>query len=243
MKVAEKIVFLWNDPHGFATAIIGALNPNLNSSLRILEEPFELPLDKYGIGDVSASGKIIHFVDENGVFQVSVLLLQSYEPPTTACAINELLDQITRGLSTLPTVVAPFLVAASKLKFQNRSLASRSENANLCYVQLGPETGISKLCASRIQRPPPLLQIHYEPLSCFLQLARVLRMPTTVLIGQRSTAISNKALEEELQVIHEIGELVASSTGLCFSRDGIKWNVPKTSKEGGEEKPWLSLYG
>lgn len=115
--------------------------------------------------------------------------------------MNELLDLITREASTLPTIVAPFFVAASKLKFNNRSLEASSRKASLHYVQVGPETETSRLFASRVEKPPLLMQINYEPLSCFLHLARVKGLPTSILIGQRSSSVTNKALEEELQVI------------------------------------------
>lgn len=115
--------------------------------------------------------------------------------------MNELLDLITREVSTLPTIVAPFLVAASKLKFNNRSYEANRRTASLHYVQVGPETEISRLFASRIEKPPPLMQIHYEPLSCLLHLARVKRLPTSILIGQRSSSLSHKALYQDLQVI------------------------------------------
>ncbi|KAL1211994.1 hypothetical protein V5N11_023964 [Cardamine amara subsp. amara] len=241
MKVAEKIVLLFNDSDGFATTIADALNPKPNSPLRKLEEQIQLPLDKYGVEDVRNAGSIVHFVDEIGVYQVSIFLLQSYEPPLLVCAMNELLDLITREASTLPTVVAPFLVAASKLKFNNRPLEASSRKASIHYVQVGTETETSKLFASRMEKPPPLMQIHHEPLSCLLLLARAKSLPTSILIGQRSSSLSHKALDEELQVIHETGELLASCTGLSFSRDKIKWNASKTSKE--EESPWRALYG
>ncbi|KAF8094242.1 hypothetical protein N665_0367s0025 [Sinapis alba] len=242
MKVAEKIVILWNDSDGFAATIADALNPNPTSSLRKLEEQIQLPLDKYGVGDGGNGGSVVHFVDEDGAYKVSVFLLRSYEPPALVCAINELLDIITKEASALPTIVAPFFVAASKLKFNNKSIEASSRKASLHYFHVGPETeATTGLFATRVEKPPPLMQIHHEPLSCLLHLARVKCLPTSILIGQRSSSISHKALNEELQVIHETGELVASWAGLSFARDRIKWNASKTSKE--EESPWRALYG
>lgn len=237
MKVAEKIVLLWKDSDGFAATIADALNPNPTSSLRKLEEQIQLPLVNYGVED---GGSVVHFVDEDGAYQVSVFLLRSYEPPALVCAMNELLDMITREASS--TIVAPFFVPASKLKFNNKSLeASSRKVASLRYFHVGPETEAARMFATRVEKPPPLMQIHHEPLSCLLHLARVKCLPTSILIGQRSSSTSHKALNEELQVIHETGELVASWTGLTFERDGIMWNASKTSKE--EESPWRALYG
>ncbi|CAH2054598.1 unnamed protein product [Thlaspi arvense] len=241
MKVAEKIVFLWNDSDGFAATVADSLSPNPSSPLRKLEEQIDLPLDKYGVEDGGTGGSVVHFVDGNGDYQVSIFLLRSYEPPALVCAMNELLDLITREASTPPTIVAPFLVAASKLKFNNRSLEASSRAASLHYFQVGPETEATRLLASRIDKPPPLTQIHYEPLSCLLHLARVKGLPASILIGQKSSSNPHKALDEDLKVINETGELVASYAGLSFSRDRIKWNASKTAKE--EKSPWRALYG
>ncbi|KAG2321472.1 hypothetical protein Bca52824_014685 [Brassica carinata] len=182
-----------------------------------------------------------HFNEDGVDLVVSVFLLRSYEPPALVCAMNELLDMITKEASTLPTIVAPFFVAASKLKFNNRSLEANSRKASLHYFHVGQETETTRLFATRVEKPPPSMQIHHEPLSCLLHLARVKCLPTSILIGQRSSSVSHKALNEELQVIHETGELVASWTGLSFARDRIKWSASKTSKE--DESPWRALYG
>lgn len=42
------------------------------------------------------------------------------------------------------------------------------------------------------------------------------------------------------QIIHTIGDILASTTGLHYSKDGVTWNPTKTSKEGKE--PWRALY-
>jgi len=154
------------------------------------------------------------------LFKVSIFLLRSYEPPVLVCAMNELLDLITRGSSTLPTIIAPFFVAASKLKFNNRSLEANNRKASLHYVQVATETETSRLFASRIEKPPLSMQIHYEPLSCLLHLARVKRLPTAILIGQRSNSLTHKALDEELQVIL-LSNFV--SVYACFSLVAFSW--------------------
>ncbi|MCD7473284.1 hypothetical protein HAX54_015063 [Datura stramonium] len=53
--------------------------------------------------------------------KVSVLLLENYEPPTFACALNEVLALLVGdGLSNVPTIVVPFVVAATRIKMENR---------------------------------------------------------------------------------------------------------------------------
>ncbi|KAL5581674.1 hypothetical protein UlMin_014116 [Ulmus minor] len=245
MKVASKIVFLFNDSEGFGTAISESLGPNPNpnnpSSLCSLEEPFELSLEGYGIKDVKASGGILHFVDRQGLYQVSVFLMQSYEPPILACAVNEVLAQIAaEQSSSLPTIVVPFVVASSKLKRDGKTLTKSDEETSLYGVQIGPETEIIKALGARTQKPSSSFQIHHEPLACLLQLARVLRLPTFILIGERGRRVSDK-FTEDLEVLYEIGEHLASNLNLSFSKDRIKWNPKGTSKNNRE--PWRALYG
>uniref|UniRef100_A0A5B7BHE4 DUF7894 domain-containing protein n=1 Tax=Davidia involucrata TaxID=16924 RepID=A0A5B7BHE4_DAVIN len=241
MKVAPKIIFLFKDADGFGTAISDALQPNPNSSLRRLEESFELSLqERYGIKDCKASGDMVHFVDDNGLFQVSVLLLQNYEPPILVCAVNEVLASITgENSSTMPTLVLPFMVGASKLKWEGKN--SSMNKVSLYGMQIGQEIDISEAMFSKTQKPPSQLQIHHEPLACCLQLIRVLKLPSFVLIGQSGQHLSNKASGEELEVIYEIGKLLANNFCLSFSRERITWNPTKTSRDS--EEPWRALYG
>ncbi|KAK0604985.1 hypothetical protein LWI29_021600 [Acer saccharum] len=46
---------------------------------------------------------------------------------------------------------------------------------------------------------------------------------------------------DHYHTLYNIRELLASNTGMCFSRDKIKWNPNKTSKY--TQEPWLALYG
>ena len=123
-------------------------------------------------------------------FQLSMVLLQNYEPPILACAVNEVLASITGEQSSpLPT----FLVPSSKLKWEIKNSAPNHKNA-LYGMQIGPETETTQALATRTKKPPSLLQIRHEPLAIFIQLARVLKLPTFVLIGQNGKG-------EELEVL------------------------------------------
>ncbi|KAF3445303.1 hypothetical protein FNV43_RR14998 [Rhamnella rubrinervis] len=243
MKVGSKVVFVFRDSDGFGSAISEALHPapDNSSSLRSLEEPFELSLERYGIKDVKASGNILHFVDHQGLYQVSVLLMQNFEPPILACVVNEVLTQIAgENSSSLPTIVVPFVVASSKLKGDFRTLTKDDSKVSVYGVQIGPETDIIKAMATRTHKPSSTFQVHYEPLACLIQLARVLNLPTFVLLGQRGQCVSDKFVEE-LEILHELGGLLASSLNLCFSRDKITWKPKATPKNS--EEPWRALYG
>ncbi|KAK3017275.1 hypothetical protein RJ639_007387 [Escallonia herrerae] len=214
MKVAPMVIFFLEGADGVGTLIADALRPNPSSTLRRLEESFELPLERYGIKDRKACGRVVQFVDADGLLEVSLLLLQNYEPPVLACAVNEALASLTaENLSSMPTVIFPFLVSASKLKLESRK-SMPVDNASVYGMQIGLENDITRALLSRTQKLPSSLQIHHEPLACVLQLGRV---------------------------ICEMSDILVSISSLSFSRERISWNPTKISRE--TEEPWRALYG
>lgn len=94
----------------------------------------------------------------------------------------------------------PFVLASSKLKWESKTLTKNESKASVYGIQIGPDTDITHVMATRTQKVPSSLQIHHEPLACLLQLVRVLKFPTFVLIGQRGRHLSDKAIGEELKV-------------------------------------------
>ncbi|XP_010038754.2 uncharacterized protein LOC104427349 [Eucalyptus grandis] len=243
MKVAPKVVFLFKDQDGLGPAFAAALRPDPSSDLRRLEESFELPLERYGIGDGGARGEVVHFVDGRGVYQVSVLQMESYKPPILACALNEVLAQLMDETSeTMPTLLVPFISSSTNLKSEKRSLPTDSRRVSLYGLHIGRETDVTCAIMAETQKPPSSLEIHYEPLACFLQLVRVLKLPTVILVGRVGERFSEKGSTDALETLHAMGELLANNVGLCFSRDKVVWSNPsKTSRD--EEEPWRALYG
>nr|DAD23706.1 TPA_asm: hypothetical protein HUJ06_025169 [Nelumbo nucifera] len=232
MKTAPKIILLFRDADGVGSAIADALQPNHNSTLQ----------RTYGIKDVKASGDAIHFIDHEGLYQVSLLLLQYYDPPIIACAVNELLASIMgENSSSMLTLILPFLVAASKLEKEMKSSIPGNHKVALSGVQIGPETDFTRAMIARIQKAPPSLQIHYEPLACLLQLVRVLKLPSFLLIGPTAQHQSKRTPDEDIEALYELGEFLASSVNLCFLRDRIHWNPTKKQRDNLE--PWRALYG
>ena len=134
------------------------------------------------------------------MFQVSVLLMQNYEPPVLACAVNEVLEQIAgENQSPLPEIFAPFFVSSSNLKWDGKTSGKKSDGEALIYgVQVGPGTETTKALASKTERPSPTIQIHHEPLACLLHLARVINFPGFVLIGESGR---RKHTNEDVEVI------------------------------------------
>ncbi|KAK9077421.1 hypothetical protein SSX86_005758 [Deinandra increscens subsp. villosa] len=266
---AKKVIFFSVDVDGaFATAIINGLQPNPSSPLEISlvfislflkrnyclypvrsannllsfgyvfyrRESFDLPLDRYGITDTKASGNVTHFLDTSGVNQVSILVLQKYESPILACAVSEVLLSLAgEDASNMPSLILPFLVDSTKLKLERK----RSLDENIYGIQIGLQTDMIKALASRHVKAPSSMQIHHEPMSCALQLVRVLSTSSFILIGQSGL---HKTSADAFEIICEIGESLASATSMQFVKEKVTWNPMKVLKEQ-EKEPWRALYG
>lgn len=237
MKTATKVIFIFDDVDGgLATAITDGLQPNTISTLERSKESFDLSLDRYGIMDTRASGNVTHFVDTNGVPQVSILVLQKYESPILACAVNEVLSSLAgEDTSSMPSLIFPFILDSSKIKLERK----KSVNENIYGIQIGPETDMMQVLAGRHEKAPSSMQIHSEPMSCVLQLVRALNISSFILVGQSG---QNGTLRNDLEVICKIGETLASASSLQFVKEKVTWNPTKVSKEL-EKEPWQALYG
>lgn len=234
MKVAPKLVFLFRDPEGFSAAIFNALQPIPDSALQRLDEKFELSLEQCGINDQKGCGDIATFVDNKGLLQVSLLLVQNYEPPVLACVINELLRSI-KGESSSSTriLILPYILPAARLKCEDKNSSVNNKSFSIFGMHMGPETEFTRDIVRTAEKPPSSLQIHYEPFACMLQFVNVFKFPTALLIGKRG-------IREEHEVLHEMGELLASAFALCFEKNGINLNLGEKAKV---EEPWRALYG
>ncbi|XP_076900324.1 uncharacterized protein LOC143554464 [Bidens hawaiensis] len=238
MKTAATVIFILDGGGGcgFATAITDGLKSDPNSTFKISKESFDLPLDRYGINNTRASGHITHFVDSSGVKQVSILVLQKYEPPMLACAINEVLSSLAEeDTSTMPSLILPFLVDSSQIKLDRK----KSPDEHIYGIQIGQQTDTIQALASRHVKAPSSMQIHHEPLSCALQLVRVLKTASFILIGQSSQL---KIRVDDFEIICEIGKSLASAASLQFVKDKVTWNPTSVLKEH-ESEPWRALYG
>ncbi|KAH6780990.1 hypothetical protein C2S52_012227 [Perilla frutescens var. hirtella] len=242
MKLAEKVILLLNGGDGaVAAGIAGGLHPNPNAGFQTTKESFGLSLECYGIKDRMASGEVIHFVDSNGRCEVSLLLLENYEPPILACALNEVLLKLAGdGHSPAPTLIVPFVVPESKLKREHR-YSGKSEKVSLYGMKLGPTTDVSESLSSRLQKSPQFSQILHEELAVVLHLVNVMKLPTVVLIGLTDQRISSKNTKEDLEVICQIAEHLASVSSLTFSKEKMVQSPTKTSRDG--QEAWRALYG
>ncbi|EOX93581.1 hypothetical protein QUC31_004193 [Theobroma cacao] len=245
MKVASNVFFIYDDEDGFANAIAQGLCPTPYPYNKVFEL-LHLGLREYDHKYLNLTGSVAQLRDEDNA-KATMVMLHHLEPPILSHAINAVLAKIAdakRISSTVPSIVAPFLVPASKLKLEGGNLTTNSNKLPLYGIQVGPETDASRVIAAKTQKPPLSLQIHYEPLACFLQIVRAANLPTSIIVGQRSQSPFNEALIEDQETLYEIGELMASTTGTYFRREQMKTNWIPTAKSGsGGREPWRAFYG
>ncbi|XVF81401.1 hypothetical protein PTKIN_Ptkin15bG0152200 [Pterospermum kingtungense] len=201
IKVASSVFFIYHDEDGFGNAIFQGLSPKpnpCNKDLELFHLGFGEPDPRYQ----SLTGSVAELRDEVNV-KATMVMLPHLEPPVLSHAINSVLAKIADAeniSATVPTIIAPFLVPASKLKLEGGLLTTNSSKLPLYGIQVGPETDLSRVIAARTQKPPSSLQIHYEPLACFLHLVRAANLPTIIIVGQRSQSPFDQALSKDLEV-------------------------------------------
>ena len=93
MEFGSRLIVAYKDRHSAGLRFAHALLQSPSSSWKRIELPIDLPLNSYGIVDVSVSGQIINFVDSEGFPHV---LLQNYNAPTSACVAYEVWQKIIR---------------------------------------------------------------------------------------------------------------------------------------------------
>ncbi|KAK4758913.1 hypothetical protein SAY87_020214 [Trapa incisa] len=239
MKTAQKVIFLFKDSDGLASSIYEALQPNPASSVRRIEESFEFPLEHYGIKDHRARIELVHFIDGNGIYLVSLLIMQTDAPPILACALNEVLEQVT-GEEAQPTLFVLAVTSQTIIKHETRSLPEKSSNPIIYCMPVGTETNIPGAIFTKTEKAPLPLKVHYEPVAYLLHFVRILKLPTILLFGKRGGSSSDRSTED-IEMIVEMGEVLACTTNLSFSRDRISWNPGNSWRD--PQDPWRALYG
>ncbi|XP_068638131.1 uncharacterized protein [Aristolochia californica] len=242
MKVASKVIFLVKDCYG--DAISDALQPSPISSLRKEEIPFDLSLEKYGVKKQKASGKVVNFVDDQECPKVSILLLHNYKPPIAACAVFEVLTTIlTESSSNVSEFLLPSVVSSPKFTLIQKvaDLLLEDQKATIYGAQVGPVTDFIQSIVNKIQKLPSDFQVSSEPLACFLQVVRVLELPTVLLVGSVRPHQNESSTDQELEALFNVVEFTASHLGFSVHKDLLCLNTAKKLKE--HQEPWQAWYG
>lgn len=227
------------DAAGYGAALADALHPP--RGLTRESSPLEFPMGKYGLDGEKASGELLSFSDASGSPRVSIFVLSDYKPPLAACVMNEVLELISsEPPSTERVIIIPFITRSS-IYHEGTEHATKASPV-LHGAELGATTDLTHSFVDGTTEPPASLQIRSEPISCLLEMVRVLKMPTVLLVASSGGQKQGKSSTvSDLEVLQCIGEHLARHISLEFSKE--------TVLERGIEKspivqePWRELYG
>lgn len=126
-----------------------------------------------------------------------MLIMQTHAPPTLACALNEVLVQVTsEEAQTMLTLFVPSVASPTIIKCETRNPPGKSSKPSIYCMPVGPETNIPGTIFTNTEKAPSPLQVQYEPLACLLHFVRILKLPTIFLFGRRGGRSSDRATEE-----------------------------------------------
>ncbi|KAI4980171.1 uncharacterized protein LOC123402960 [Hordeum vulgare subsp. vulgare] len=232
MRVAARVVVLARDAAGYGAALADALRPS--PGLTRGSSPFELPLDKYGLNGEKASGELVSFSDSSGSPQVSFFVLPDYRPPVAACAMNEILALISSEAPSIqPVLIVPFITRPS-------SATKTGQLTTLHAAEIGASNEFTHLFVDGTTKTPPSLQIRSEPIQCLLEMVRVLKIPTVLLVTSGGQHQGKSSSGSDLEVLQCVGDHVAKHINLEFSKEiVIETGVEKSASI---QEPWRELY-
>lgn len=252
MELGSKVIVAYKDGHGAGLRFAHALRQSPSSSWKRTELPLDLPLNSYGLVDVAVSGQIINFVDSEGSPQVSLILLQNYKAPTSACVAYEVLKFIKTKASTQSlsfTVIFPSFTVIPKSQQNLRSLQLEDMEQSLYTAEINEGSDFSKAIMKGLKRLPPTTQISDDLLASFLHFVHVLKVPAVLLLAPttRNSHFDSKGARtqevEGSQMLCKLGDLLASHMNLIFSKELLENQNTPIETEKHVEDDWRRLYG
>ncbi|CAL4968574.1 unnamed protein product [Urochloa decumbens] len=237
MRLAPRVLVLVRDAAGYGAALAEALRPS--PGLTRESSPFELPLGKYGLDGEKASVELLSFSDSSGSPQVSVFVVPDYKPPLAASAMNEVLELISSETTSTDRVLIVPLVTRSS--YHHGMERATKASPVLHGAEIGATTDFTHLLVDGTTKPPTSLQIRSEPILCLLEMVRVLKMPTVLLIASGGQQHGKSSQVSDLEILQCVGEHLARHTNLKFSKESVlERGIEKSPIV---QEPWRELYG
>lgn len=140
------------------------------------------------------------------------MVLPNYAPPVAACAINEIVGSITwANFSHLPVLILPLITKTLNADHEVAHRAKSAEAITIYGAQIGDANNSADTLVSGLAVPPPSFQIRSEPLACLVQVVRVSKLPTVLLIAPSSEQQSKGSADRELEVRLKFSVMVEAS--------------------------------
>lgn len=132
--------------------------------------------------------------------QVSIFVVPDYKPPLAACVMHEVLELISsEATSTERVLIVPLITRSSS--YQHGMEHSTKVSPVLYGADIGATTDFTQLVITGTTKPPTSLQIRCEPILCLLEMVRVLKMPTVLLVRSGGQQQGKSSTVSDLEVI------------------------------------------
>ena len=133
-------------------------------------------------------------------WQVSIFVVPDYKPPLAACVMNEVLELISvESTSTERVLTVPFITRSSS--YHHGMEHATNASPVLHGAEIGATTDFTHLLVDGTTKPPTSLQIRSEPILCLLEMVRVLKMPTVLLVTSGGQQQGKSSTVSDLEVI------------------------------------------
>ena len=144
--------------------------------------------------------KYLYLISSFVYWQVSIFVVPDYKPPLAACVMNEVLELISaESTSTERVLIVPFITRSSS--YHHGMEHATNASPVLHGAEIGATTDFTHLLVDGTTKPPTSLQIRSEPILCLLEMVRVLKMPTVLLVTSGGQQQGKSSTVSDLEVI------------------------------------------
>jgi len=143
--------------------------------------------------------KLLYFLSYVVYCQVTIFVLPDYKPPLAACVVNEVLELISsEATSTERVLIVPFNTRSSSY---HRGMEHATKASPVLHgAEIGATTDYTHSFVGGTTKPPTSLQIRSEPILCLLEMVRVLKMPTVLLVTSGGQQQGKSSTVSDLEV-------------------------------------------
>ena len=120
---------------------------------------------------------------------------------TCALPIYEILALISsEAPSVKPVLIVPFITRPSNSYHGMVPATKTGQLPTLHAAEIGASTEFTHLLVDGTTKPPPSLQIRSEPILCLLEMVRVLKIPTVLLVTSGGQHQGKSSSDSDLEV-------------------------------------------
>uniref|UniRef100_A0A453NWP5 DUF7894 domain-containing protein n=1 Tax=Aegilops tauschii subsp. strangulata TaxID=200361 RepID=A0A453NWP5_AEGTS len=121
-------------------------------------------------------------------------------------ASGELVSFSDSSGSPQPILIVPFITRPSGCFHGMVNATKTGQLTTLHAAEIGASNEFTHLLVDGIIKPPPSLQIRGEPIQCLLEMVRVLKIPTVLLVTSGGQHQGKSSSDSDLEVLQCVGD-------------------------------------